>query len=465
MMARISIRLRLTLWYSAVLLLGLVLFSAATWLMLEKRLMAGVDDRLAQRIQGLQTLVKIEAGEDVAEELREFARSAPEGALMQARDNAGTDVLPANPVFTSVDWQPGHRKIERGGKRYRMIVTRIAPYNVIAASSLDDVEAILRELRNLLLWLIPVDFAAACLGGYWISRRALAPVDRMTRAAKSISVQDLSQRLEVPETGDELQHLADTWNDFLERLEKSVTRVQQFTADASHELRTPVSLIHATAELALRRERTPGSYREALQQILKEAESMAALTESLLTLARSDQNAIEMPMAAIDLSRVAGEVVRGIEAVCESRGVQLYADTGERALFAAANEQGIRRLLAILIDNALKHTPAGGIVTVSVVPLPNRDIRLQVRDSGTGIPDDALPHVFERFYRADPSHEGPGAGLGLAIAQAIAQAHGSEIVVESIEGAGASFSLTLKNEDTNDRGIAVRDGVRSRQED
>lgn len=428
------IRWRLTLWYSAVLLLGLALFSTATWLMLERRMMAAVNDRLAQKIEGLQTLIRAEAHEpDIAEELREFARSAPEGALMQVRDEAGKDVLPAG------------RPLDALGPRYRVVQAHVDSFSVTAATSLDDVDAILRELRNLLLWLIPADLAAACLGGYFVSRRALAPVAGMTRTAESIGVQDLSKRLDVPTTGDELQHLAETWNDFLSRLEQSVDRVRQFTADASHELRTPVSLIHATAELALRRDRTPGNYRDALQQILTEAGSMATLTESLLTLARSDLQALEMPLSAVDLGRVAKEAARINAASFDAHGMTLYADVNGgfngNELVAFANELGIRRLLTILLDNAAKFTPSGGTVFLSVVA-HDEEIRLEVQDSGPGIPDDALPHIFERFYRADPAHSGPGAGLGLAIAQAIAHAHGSEIKVENKDG--SRFSVALK---------------------
>jgi len=170
---------------------------------------------------------------------------------------------------------------------------------------------------------------------------------------------------------------------------------------------------------------------------------MGALTESLLTLARADAGELEMPLAAMDIARVVTEVVRSSTVIGESRRILVTADLRSPTV-TTANEAGIRRLLLILVDNALKHTPAGGVVTVSALPV-NGGVALEVRDNGVGIPHDALPHIFERFFSADASHGGPGAGLGLSIAQAIAAAHGSEIAVESAPGQGSRFSLLLKS--------------------
>jgi signal transduction histidine kinase len=175
-----------------------------------------------------------------------------------------------------------------------------------------------------------------------------------------------------------------------------------------------------------------------------EAEHMTALTESLLTVARADAGGFDMPLAATDLNDLVNDVVRRNEGLAAENGIRLEAGTGAQAVFAAAHASGIRRLLAILVDNALKHTPAGGRVTVSATA---RDggATLTVEDTGEGIAAEALPHIFERFYRGDRARgSGSGFGLGLSIAQAIAQAHGSEVTVESTPGAGARFWLTLK---------------------
>jgi heavy metal sensor kinase len=316
---------------------------------------------------------------------------------------------------------------------------------VQVASSLEDVHAVMKDLRNLLLFLIPAVFVVACLGGYWLSWRALAPVDEITRVAKSISVQNLSQRLTVPQTGDEIQRMAEAWNGLLDRLEGSVKRIRQFTADASHELRTPVALIRTTAEFALRRERRTSDYQSALGEIQIEAERMTELTESLLTVARADANGLELPLAEIDLNETIWDVFRQIDRVAAVQGVAMQLELADEPATVKANAPAIRRLLLGLIDNALRHTPSGGSVTISTTRMQN-GVVLAVQDTGEGIQAEALPHVFERFFRADPARgSGSGAGLGLSIAQAIAQAHRSELTVQSEPGTGARFALVLRS--------------------
>ena len=450
---RMSIRQRLTAWYAVALLLGLALFALAAWVSLQERLIAGVDARLAQRVQGLETTLGAEDIRDRAQlqqELAEFVREIPDGSLVQLRDPAGA-LLPASPkqpVLPPPERStPYTRAID--GHQLRVATARLQAagslYQVQIAVSLDEILGVMRDFRHLLLWMIPGVLIVACLGGYWLSSRALRPVDEITTVARSIGVQNLSQRIAVPQTGDELERMAQTWNDFLERLDIAVARIRQFTSDASHELRTPLALIRATAELALRRERDPDGYRTSLRQIEQEADHMTALTESLLTLARADAGGLGMTMQSTDLNELVRSVVQQNAALAMEKGVTLLAVTAESPAQAAADASGIRRILLILVDNALKHTPAGGTVTVSAAAGAAR-VTLTVEDNGEGIPAAALPHIFERFYRADPARgSGSGFGLGLSIAQAIAQAHGSAITVSSTPGAGARFSLALKS--------------------
>ncbi|MGB7721691.1 MAG: ATP-binding protein [Bryobacteraceae bacterium] len=455
-MTRVSIRLRLTAWYSAVLLLGLALFGLGMWLALERRLMAGVDTRLAQRVQGLRSALgaenDIKDRSQLKQELSEFAGEIPDGSFIQLRDASGAFILPLpnQAVFPrdSAAGRSARRTVNLAGRPFRVFTARLAcagqTYDALVADSLDDTFAVMRDFRRLLFLIIPVVLGVACLGGYWLSSRALRPVDEITRVARSISAQNLAQRVAAPRTGDELQRMSETWNEVLERLEVAVKRIRQFTADASHELRTPLAVIRATAELALRRDREPKEYRESLRAIEVEAEHMTALTESLLTVARADARGLDMPLAATDLNDLVNDVVHQNKGLAAEKGICLKTATGGQAVPASANAAGIRRLLLILVDNALKHTPAGGTVTVTAAA-QNGGAVLVVEDTGEGIAADALPHIFERFYRGDRARgSGSGFGLGLSIAQGIAQAHGSEITVESAPGAGARFSLTLK---------------------
>jgi heavy metal sensor kinase len=453
-MMRISIRQRLTLWYAAALLAGLGIFALAMWVSLQERLVSGVDARLAQRIQGLETALGAEAeirdSAQLQQELAEFVREIPDGSLVQLRNTAGDVLLPTpnqQILRPSIGGTAPYTEIT-GGRKLRIATARLqsagSVYDAQVAVSLDEILGVMQDFRHLLLLLIPGVLIVSCLGGYWLSSRALRPVDQITSVARSIGVHNLSQRIAVPQTGDELQRMAQTWNDVLERLDIAVKRIRQFTSDASHELRTPLALIRATAELALRRERDPEGYRASLGQIEREAEHMTALTESLLTLARADAGGLGMTMQATNLNELVLAVVEQNTAIAMEKGVTLRAAIVDRPAWVAVDPSGIRRILLILVDNAMKHTPAGGAVTVSAAAGAS-GVAVSVEDTGEGIPAAALPHIFERFYRADPARgSGSGFGLGLSIAQAIAQAHGSTIEVSSAPGAGARFSLPLR---------------------
>lgn len=443
-MKPLSIRLRLAAWFSAAMVAGLALFGAGMWFALEHRLLAGVDARLAQRVEGVRRALgvpgEIRSRERLQQELTEFAGEVPEGGLVQLRDPAGVLMLPDASQLPFPN---------RSGAPFRTLSATVQclgqPFEVLVAQSLDDVEAVMRDFRNLLLLMAPAALLVACLGGYWLSSRALRPVDAITTVAGSIGVHNLSQRVTVPQTGDELQRMSETWNQVLERLESSVKRLRQFTADASHELRTPLALIRATAELALRREREPEEYRKSLRSITDVAVQMTALTEDLLTLARADANGLDMPLGPIDLAELVSRVVEQSATMAAEKGVRLDPGANGTPVMARANSDGIRRLLLILIDNALRHTAAGGSVIVSAEGTPDGAL-VAVQDTGEGIAPDALPHIFERFYRSDPARGGAGFGLGLSIAQAIARAHGSEIVAESRPGEGARFRLRLSGD-------------------
>ena len=440
-------RARLMLWSTGVLLLALLLFGFEVYSFLGRDLLADIDRRLYSKANGVKTVLELEdvsGGPPLRLELSEFAKEIPEGNLLQLMTESGELLWPEKPAFDDPSsfqlglQTQGSRRIllmpfEHKGRRYL----------VLAGASLDYLNGLMSRLRSIMWWMgAPMLVVAAC-GGYWLSRRALAPVDAMTRAAQSISVESLSQRLPVPGTGDEIERLARAWNQVLERLETSVERIRQFTADASHELRTPTALIRATAELALRRERESGDYRKALADIEREAGRMTELIESMLALARSDGSRSQMPLAPVDVNRLAADVAAQSEILAQDKGVHIQTHTAMENAMAEANEAGLRRLLRILVDNALDHTAAGGTVTVSVAR-QNGSVDLAVRDTGEGISPSALPHIFERFYRADEARAGKGAGLGLSIAQVIARAHGTRIEVESKLGEGSCFRLALR---------------------
>lgn len=450
-MAGWSIGARLTVWYSLVLLAALTLFGCGLWLVVAHSLRASLDDELAARASGVATVIQVEAAGGAAhlsEELTEYVAATPDGGLIEILDPAGNPVVLSKTVSSTPDGSSRNAfSVEATPTgRYRTfsatVVAGGAAYRILVATPLGPTETTLRRTRLLLLWTIPGVLAIASLGGYWISRRALRPVDAITRAAGSIGIENLSERLTVPRTGDELARLSETWNGMLARLESAVQRLSQFTADASHELRTPLALIRTTAELTLRRERSPEAYRKALGEIVAESERMSRLVEDLLFLARADASLPQLPLERLELTPLIRDVCEQGEVLAQNRQVEIASEIPREPVYVEANDQALRRLLLLLVDNAVKYTPAGGRITVSV-DSGQSGATVAVRDTGIGIPNAALPHVFERFYRVDESRnrEAGGTGLGLSIAKWIADRHSASLEAESVAGEGATFRV------------------------
>jgi heavy metal sensor kinase len=387
-----------------------------------------------------------EPRDDLREELREFAMGASEGNLLQVRDSTGQDLL-SSPLISSRTWPKGFREATWRGKRYRLLShvdlnAAGKAFEVAAAANLDERAEILQRFGVLLILAIPSVLLLSAFGGYWMSRRALQPVDDLTLAARSIGIDNLSRRLHVPRTGDELQRLAETWNAMLERLQFSVTRLSQFTADASHELRSPVAFMRTAAEIALRQQRTPEAYREALRQIHEESERTSHLIEDLLVLARADTGSNVLQFAPVDLKELVDQVCRQDNQQARDKDLSLAVRMPEESVTIQGNDPAIRRLVHALLDNAIKYTPAGGRIEVSLDQRPER-VELAVRDTGIGIAHADLARVFDRFYRADKarSRDEGGCGLGLSIAQWIARCHRAEISAESDAGRGSVFRI------------------------
>jgi signal transduction histidine kinase len=290
----------------------------------------------------------------------------------------------------------------------------------------------------------PLFIVCAITGGYFLSRRALLPVSLIAEKAKGIGVTNLSERLTVSQTRDELQSLTETWNGMLDRLELSITKISRFTADASHELRTPVAIIRLSAESVLRKLRSDAEYRMALHKIQRESENMTRLIDDLLFLARADVDENPCSTELINLSTLIGEVAADFRPIAESNGITLSESAPEAHLFVKGNSSDLRRLFITLLDNAVKYTFSGGTVQLHAMREDGEAVA-QVEDTGIGIPDGAQAHVFERFYRVDSSRskESGGYGLGLAIAAAIVQQHNGSINVMSRPGGGSIFVVRL----------------------
>jgi heavy metal sensor kinase len=284
----------------------------------------------------------------------------------------------------------------------------------------------------------------SAFGGYWMSRRALAPVDQIIDATQDIGTASLSSRLAVPRSGDELQRLTETLNAMLDRIEGSFRRITQFTADASHEFRTPIALMRTRAELALRRPRSEAEYRETLEQMYHELVRTTELIERLMTVARADSGVEVLQFRRTDVAALLRAIVEQAQAFAEAKDLHLTSEIPNEPVWVDADPEFLNRLFLILIDNAVKYTPEKGKINVAL-GTNDGSAELKVTDTGIGIDDSDLPNIFERFYRADKarSRESGGVGLGLAIAKWIAEAHRGSILASSKVGAGSAFVVRI----------------------
>jgi signal transduction histidine kinase len=273
-------------------------------------------------------------------------------------------------------------------------------YTIQVATPLKEFYEVLERFRLILWFSAPLLLIGAGLEGYLISRRALKPVDQITTAAESISITNLSDRLEVPRSSDELQRLSETLNRMLARLDASVQRMSQLTADASHELRAPVSLIRTTAELAVQGDRTNTEYREDMVQILAEAERTSRLIDSLLLLARADAGEGGLQHELADVSTSVREALEQGRSLAAEKRIELTSNLSSDAVVVRGDGGSLCRMFFILIDNAIKYTPEGGRVQVSLEALDGH-ATIRVTDSGIGILESDQPHIFDRFWRAD----------------------------------------------------------------
>jgi len=306
------------------------------------------------------------------------------------------------------------------------------------------------ELLFAMIIVAPLILFASIALGYWLAGRALLPVDVMTAELEAVrDGRSLHRRLAVPAGQDELSRLARNLNAMLERMEQSFEALRRFTADASHELKTPLMVLRAGVERSLTDPRTPSELVASLDETLRQINQMSDLVTNLLTLARADEGRSSLVLRPGDLRGLVVEAGETAEILGEQQGVEVALELPEVAVEVPMDAARVRQLLLNLVTNAIKYTPAGGTVVLRLVDGPEV-ATLTVQDSGIGIAPGDLEHVFERFWRADPARsrtgDRPGTGLGLAICKWIAEAHGGTIQVQSRPGRGSIFAVTFPRE-------------------
>jgi heavy metal sensor kinase len=452
------IRLRLTAWYSAVMLLTLSLFGVGMFVAMRLAISQAIDRDLRLRLAGVEDFVSRHGqtpADRLEREIREHTGMRPGGELLQIAAPNGEWLFQSD-AMRQLGIRPGapnsggasSATVPVGGIPVRVLtdwtVIGGVRYEFQVAATMDHSLNVLTRFGWLLLASIPVLLALASAGGYAMGRRALAPIHRITEEARAISAEHLSKRLAVPPARDELQRLSLTLNEMIDRLQRAFLRITHFTADASHELRTPVSLIRSTAELALMAPRDEDAYRAALRDNLEEAVRMTDLIEDLLTLARADSGDDSLRFRPLDVADCLRDAFSQVKPLAAANRTDLRLDAGPGPMTVMGDGSAIRRLFLILIDNGIKYTPAGGLVSGSATG-DGGDVTVEIRDSGIGITEADLPNIFERFYRADKVRtRKSGAGLGLSIAKCIADSHGAAIDVRSSPGQGSTFRVRFR---------------------
>ncbi|HEY7039442.1 MAG TPA: heavy metal sensor histidine kinase [Methylomirabilota bacterium] len=457
----LSIRTRLTLWYSGVLLAILVTISVLSYSWLRFGLLQDLDASLLTVAQVVKdTGAQERASGDQEAMLRELLGPELYDKFFQLLDPEGRpQVTPAPHRAGALPLSPGARARAAHGQNTFETVSLVGaePVRVLTMPIVRDgrvveivqVGMLLRRARatldryvDTLTVLIPLGVGLAALGGAIIARIALRPLDRMTRTARRISAEDLSERVERPRTGDELDRLAETMNDMLARLEQAFAQSRRFAADAAHELRTPLAALRGTTEVALRGDRSPAEYRKVLASSLEEVERLIRLSEDLLLFSRS-QAGSEPAGERVELEPLLLEGLDAGARLGQAAGVSVRIEHAAPAV-VRGDATALRRVLLNLVENAVKYTPRGGKVELSLIA-EDDTASLTVSDTGMGLDPADAERIFEPFVRLDAarSRDTGGAGLGLAIARSIVMAHRGSLAVESRPGSGSRFTIRL----------------------
>jgi heavy metal sensor kinase len=489
-MATLPLRTRLTLWNAGVLAFTLVVIAAAAYFLLADASIDQLDDILAVQLQTMQRAASTEPStpQDFGANLQRVVTDLDRRGFHTSvvHNDSTTMIVGAVRLDRAQSKVSSDEKSEDGLQQLRLAAPtqqRIAahvgqhsafdltdsrahlrarltsgvianrPVTFVVVAPLVEVRALLESLRGTFLIAIPIALAITVAIGYGLARRSLSPIMAMTAQAERISAQTLHERLPVMNPHDELGRLASTFNLALDRIDAALEQQRRFTADASHELRTPVAVIRTEADVALDGAgRSPRQYRDALVVIRDGSEQLSRIVNDLFLLARADAGQVTAVSAPVYLDDLVAETVRGVKSLAARRGVEIQLRSAEE-LLTWGDEALLRRVVINLLDNAIKYAPAGSVVTVRLSTTGNLH-RLTVTDTGPGVPDAAKGLIFDRFYRADSvrTHDetsvGSGAGLGLSIAREIALLHHGAVALSGSRPGETTFELTLPDADS-----------------
>ncbi|ABA90317.1 sensor histidine kinase, HAMP domain-containing [Syntrophotalea carbinolica DSM 2380] len=461
-----SLRFRLTAWYTLTIVVVLAVSGCIWYQQLSTSLLEQTDRRLMKLTEESPALLQGFSGPDRCRAFSKFVRRHRQGNFYRLVDAAGQPLCSeVNSIGNApdIDLRTLEAAAEKGlviqssrlkngpyPMRFLTMAMELKNGEVIflqVGTGLGMVREPLRELRTLLLIFSPIALLAVSILGWFLAGRTLAPVENLTRAMRRINVENLSQRLPLRSSGDELARLVDTFNSMLGRLEESFRKIKQFSGDASHELRTPLTILKGETEVALRWAKTPEEFRKMLISGMEEIDRMSRIIDDLLLLAKSEGGQKPLTIKEMSLSDLLQELYLQGRSLAQPKSIELVLHPNvTEEIRILADKMRLRQVFLNLIANAINYTPDGGQVEISLsVDGEQDEVIVKVSDTGIGIPAEHLPHIFDRFYRVDRARnrEDGGTGLGLAIVDSFVKAHGGRVEVFSVPEKGTTFTVFL----------------------
>ncbi len=459
----LPIKWRLTLWYGGVLSLILIIFASGIFIYFKNSLQDSIDAKIRSIGEVLSSSMTEAHGASVFGNFERYLENVlgrkPKGKFIQIMDTSGRigakmsdiegEALPTsfNALERAMRGEIVYETIERTKPRLRMVTIPIMDNKKVTSvvqvgTSLEDFDETIRKLLLIMIISIPTSIIVTIVVGYFMAKKALRPVDQIRRAAVKISSSNLDEKIDITGRRDELGRLAETFNAMIGRLKDAFQRINQFSIDVSHELKTPLTILKGETEVALRKEREKDDYRKLLLSNLEEIDRMSCIIDDLLLLSKADTKEIKLNIEEVALRDLIMDVCMNMKVVADKKSVELQISELEDVRLKG-DELKLRRMLLNVVENGIKYSHVGGKVSVSSY-INDGYAWIDVKDNGIGISEDDIKYVFDRFYRADRSRKREsGSGLGLSISRWIAGAHKGSIEVKSQPAQGSVFTIKL----------------------
>jgi len=459
----LPIKWRLTLWYGLILALILVVFSSGVYVYFRNSLQKSIDAKIKSLGEVISSSITDTHSTSVFSNFERYLENVlgkkPKGKFIQIMDRTGrigakmndieTETLPSNfgTLERALKGEIVYETIERVNPRLRMVTIPIMDNKKVASiiqvgTSLEDFDETMKKLLIIMIIGIPTSISVTIVCGYFLARKALRPVDQIRRTAVKISSRNLDERIDVGGRKDELSRLAQTFNEMLSRLKDSFQRINQFSIDVSHELKTPLTILKGETEVALRKDRDNENYKKILSSNLEEIDRMSKIIDDLLLLSKADSKEMKLNVEDIALRDFIADICVDMKIFADNKGIGLDVKELEDVKLKG-DELKLRRMLWNIVENGIKYTQNGGKIEIMSY-INNGFICIDVKDNGIGIPENDIKYIFDRFYRGDKSRKREsGSGLGLSISKWIAEAHRGIIEVKSKPLEGSLFTIKL----------------------